>query len=89
MEISSAVCRTRGAIKIGPERGKEIAESDELSHLESKIPEYADAESPTQPKTALGRRLLAIRAKKVASGEPLLSWEEIEQEVEGRRGETR
>ncbi len=37
--------------------------------------EDADAESLYQPKTALGRRLLAIRAKTVTSGEPLLSWE--------------
>jgi hypothetical protein len=35
MEISSAVRRTRGVIKIDPELGKEIAESDELSSLES------------------------------------------------------
>lgn len=35
MEISSAVRRTKGIIKIDPERGKEIAESDELSSLEN------------------------------------------------------
>jgi len=35
MEISSFVRRTRGIIKIGPELGREIAESDELSSLES------------------------------------------------------
>jgi len=53
------------------------------------MPEDADAESPYQPETALGRMLLAIRAKVVASGEPLLSWKEIEREVAKRRGETR
>jgi hypothetical protein len=35
MEISNAVRRTRGIIKIDPKLGKEIAESDELSSLES------------------------------------------------------
>ncbi|HSD58433.1 MAG TPA: hypothetical protein VLB04_09650 [Methanotrichaceae archaeon] len=35
MEISSSVRRTRGIIKIDPELGRKIAESDELSSLES------------------------------------------------------
>ena len=40
-----------------------------------------------KPRTPLGRRLWEIRAKIVASGEPLLGWEEIEREVAERRGE--
>ncbi len=40
-----------------------------------------------QPKTPLGRKLVSIRAKIIASGEPLLNWEEIEREVAERRGE--
>lgn len=40
-----------------------------------------------KPKTALGRKLMSIRAKIIASGEPLLNWEEIEREVAERRGE--
>ncbi len=36
--------------------------------------------------TALGQSLREIRAKIVASGEPLLNREEIEQEVISRRG---
>ena len=40
-----------------------------------------------QPKQSeLGQRLRQIRAKIVASGEPLLNKEEIEQEVINRRG---
>lgn len=40
-----------------------------------------------QPKqTELGQRLRQIRAKIVASDEPLLNQEEIEQEVINRRG---
>ena len=38
-------------------------------------------------RTRLGEQLLRIREKIVASGEPLLSWEDIEREVAERRGE--
>ena len=40
-----------------------------------------------KPRTPLGKRLWGIRGRIVASGEPLLSWEEIEQEIAARRGE--
>jgi len=39
------------------------------------------------PKTARGRRLMALREKIIAAGIPLLSLEEIEEEVRERRGE--
>ncbi len=39
------------------------------------------------PKTSRGRRLLALRQKIIATGIPLLTPEEIEEEVRGRRGE--
>jgi hypothetical protein len=39
------------------------------------------------PRTRLGERLLRIREQIVTSGEPLLSWDEIEREVGERRGE--
>jgi hypothetical protein len=38
-------------------------------------------------RTRLGEPLLRIREQIVASGEPLLSWEDIEREVAQRRGE--
>jgi len=38
------------------------------------------------PRTALGKKLLAIRNKIIAKGEPLLDWEAIEKEVAERRG---
>jgi hypothetical protein len=41
----------------------------------------------TRPRTELGKQLLRIRERIVASGEPLLSWSEIEEEVAQRRGE--
>ena len=34
-----------------------------------------------QPRTALGRLLWEIRGQILASGEPLLSWDDIEREV--------
>ena len=42
-----------------------------------------------QAKTPLGRRLWEIRARIVASGAPLLTWDEIDQEVEERQGGSR
>ena len=39
------------------------------------------------PRTTLARRLWELRQKIVASGEPLLSWDEIERELQERRGE--
>lgn len=38
------------------------------------------------PRTALGKRLLAIRNEIIAKGEPLLDREAIEKEVAERRG---
>ncbi|MCK4591204.1 MAG: hypothetical protein KAT86_05575 [Candidatus Latescibacteria bacterium] len=42
-----------------------------------------------QPRTVLGHRLQNIRAKIIASGQTLLSWDEIEHELSERRGEVR
>jgi hypothetical protein len=39
------------------------------------------------PRTPLGQRLWELRQKIVASGIPLLTWDEIEREVRDRRGE--
>ncbi len=39
------------------------------------------------PKTLLGKKLLEVRARIVASGEQMLEWEAIEKEVRNRRGE--
>lgn len=54
---------------------------------------HADAERPGMnpeeefhPRTELGRRLWELRKKIVASGEPLLDWDDIEREVAERRG---
>ena len=39
------------------------------------------------PRTRLGAQLARIRERIVASGEPLLSWSEIGDEIAERRGE--
>jgi len=39
-----------------------------------------------EPRTALGRRLMEIRHRIVASGQPLLDWNGLEQELRNRRG---
>ena len=39
------------------------------------------------PRTPLGRRLWTIRRRILASGQPLLDWQDIENEVRDRRGE--
>ena len=48
---------------------------------------HGEAVPPRMPRTALGKRLLQIRERIVASDEPLLSWTEIEHEIAERRGE--
>jgi len=48
----------------------------------------AESEQPLTytPQTPLGEKLLALRARIIAEGEPLLSWEEVQQEIASRRG---
>ena len=52
-------------------------------------PVKVEPPAPTtyRPETTLGRKLWEIRKRIVASGEPLLSWDDIEREVAERRGE--
>lgn len=56
------------------------------------IPERALRENEVgeewQPQTALGRRLWEIRQRIIVTGEPLLSWEDLERELAERRGGT-
>lgn len=40
-----------------------------------------------EPRTALGRRLAELRRRIVASGAPLLDWNELDQEIRARRGD--
>jgi hypothetical protein len=38
------------------------------------------------PRTPLGKKLLEIRRKIVASGRPLLTWDDVEREISEQRG---
>ena len=71
---ASRVSTTVTDVKSGEWSGEEVAHA------------LAQAQ---QARTPLGRRLWEIRARVVASGVPMLSWEEIEREVEERRGGSR
>jgi hypothetical protein len=54
--------------------------------IESETKDVASNLQPFSPRTALGQKLIAIRNKIMAEGEPLLDWQEIEKEVADRRG---
>lgn len=66
---------------------KSKAESVDLKRSADRC--HNQGEETYHPRTELGRKLMSIRAKIVASGEPLLNWEEIEREVKERRGEAK
>lgn len=54
----------------------------------AELPKVATARSPTpQPRTKLGRQLWELRQKIIESGEPLLTWSELELELAERRRE--
>lgn len=59
--------------------GSERAEAAEREAALSEVMSYT-------PRTALGRRLCALRARIIASGEPLLSREDIERRIAESRG---
>lgn len=63
-----------------------MAFSKEIHSAEKNIEDWASKVS-LKARTPLGKKLLSLRAKIVAGGEPLLSWEEIDIEVKKRRGE--
>lgn len=39
-----------------------------------------------KPKTPLGKKLMEMREKIITSGERMLDWEDIEEEISDRRG---
>ncbi|MBS3907055.1 MAG: hypothetical protein KGZ49_08470 [Syntrophaceae bacterium] len=53
----------------------------------AKIITWTDTESYFQPRTLLGKRLLAIRNRAISKGLPLLDADEIMLELSRRRGE--
>lgn len=65
-----------------PEKQQEVLDFAEFLHLKAVNPKPLNLTR----QTSLGERLRQIRAKIVASGEPLLNREELEKEVASRRG---
>lgn len=62
--------------------------ADRLSTPRSEPPAETSHESASaNGRSELGRRLREIRGRIVASGEHLLSWDEIDSELAARRGE--
>jgi hypothetical protein len=63
-----------------------------VGRMEGKSAAVASAPLPNvdstsyEPRTPLGHRLWELRKQIIASGERLLSWEEIEREVAERKG---
>lgn len=66
-ERSIAVSRKQNAATAVAETEKMVSFNDDLAGY--------------QPRTELGRKLLALRAKIVASGIPLLNWDDAEREI--------
>lgn len=63
-----------------------MAFNEEIRSAEKTIGDWASKVVALKARTPLGKKLLSLRAKIIASGEPLLSWEEIDNEVKKRRG---
>jgi len=70
--------------------GRDVSAWDSLEDLKKEYITtgsfWKQAASP-KPRTTLGKRLLELRHIIVASGEPLLDWDQVEREVHERRAE--
>jgi len=64
-----------------------VKASHQMIRKKNVPPDVRPMEGIYTPRTDLGRKLWEIRARIVASGEPLLDWDEIDKEVAERRGE--
>lgn len=62
-----------------PKTGVGLVDTEPTEHVPTE-------QKPPRLISPLGRKLRRIRAEIIASGEPLLSWEEIDREVAERRG---
>ena len=56
-------------------------------HLPGKSQIFPTTLHSYTPKTALGRKLWELRQQIIASGTPLLDWDELEDELAERKGE--
>ena len=64
----------------GQRRGRTLSRSRNDRTPPATVPPLDGARTP------LGRKLRAIRARIVASGEPFLNWDDLEKEMASRRG---
>jgi hypothetical protein len=74
-------------LKISPTNSRATgkAKTSQVDHVEDR--RNGLTQDSITPRTAMGRRLYAIRQRIVASGQPLLDWRDIENEVRDRRRE--
>ena len=78
--------RRRVSVEVSEATVGQIARMRAMNEPPKDLPHGEDV-PPNPPRTRLGAQLLHIRERIVASGEPLLSWTEIEQDIAERRGE--
>lgn len=72
----------------GRNQSRWVTQTPVLSNSESIASTVLGTTDGTE-KTELARKLLALRARIVESGQPLLTWEEIHEEITARRGEAK
>ena len=61
----------------------------EIKNRDDKVIYSTEADALVAARTDLGKRLLELRQRIVASGAPLLDWNDLEEETRTRRGERR
>ncbi len=69
-----------------PAGGETSDASDDLSQHAHPNGAQVRRSSQIEPRTELGRKLIAIRRRIEESGEPLLDWDGLERELAERRG---
>jgi hypothetical protein len=66
-----------------------MEEHTEVTQTTDQAPTHAKPEPPFELRTPLAKKLWELRQKIIASGVPLLDWDDIEREVQERRGGVR
>jgi hypothetical protein len=66
-----------------------MEEPIEVTQTTDQAKTHAKLEPPCELRTPLAKKLWELRQKIIASGVPLLDWDDIEREVQERRGGVR
>lgn len=66
-----------------------MSEPTEATQTTDQTPTHGMPEPPFPLRTPLAKKLWELRQKIIASGVPLLDWDDIEREVQERRGGVR